>query len=315
MTTELSLVADIGGTNTRLALSAAGVVLHDTVRRFQNEGRQLNDILDEYLAECCPDTKPHSACFALAGPISGDTGRMTNLAWTIHAPEIATRTSANRCILINDLQAQGYALPALAPDQLTPVLSAERDIRAPRLVVGLGTGYNAAFVLPIESGVLVPAAEAGHASLPAHTADGRKVVDWLLANLGQAQVEDALSGTGFAHIHAALHGEKATPPALLARCEDGEAKALKTLEVAIELLGGVVGDLALIFLPRGGIYLTGGFGQALTPWLRQPHLQTVFHDAFAAKGKISAIMQDFALSVIGDDFAALEGCALRVAQN
>ncbi|ARO14778.1 glucokinase [Ketogulonicigenium robustum] len=315
MTPELSLVADIGGTNTRLALASAGRVQHDTVRRFANEGRQLPDILQEYLAAVLPDGRPTRACLALAGPIDGDTGAMTNLSWTIRAPEIAAFTSAGRCLLINDLQAQGHALAGLDSADLTAIIDVTPTKNGARLVIGMGTGMNAAAVFPTAQGAFVPPAEAGHVNLPANTENGRRVVDWMLANLGQAQVEDALSGTGFVKVHNALHGEALTAPDLLELVEAGDEKAVLTMETVVALMGGVVGDLALTFLPRGGIYLTGGFASAMTPWLTKPHYNAIFTQAFANKGKISPVMAAFPLYVIGDDFAALQGCAAHLANG
>ena len=47
---ELSLLADVGGTNSRVALAQGGRVLEESVARFANAGRSgLAEILGDYV--------------------------------------------------------------------------------------------------------------------------------------------------------------------------------------------------------------------------------------------------------------------------
>ena len=51
-----SLVGDIGGTNTRVALADAGRLLPETIERFKNSGFSgLEPILELYIAQKHPD--------------------------------------------------------------------------------------------------------------------------------------------------------------------------------------------------------------------------------------------------------------------
>ncbi len=76
--------------------------------------------------------------------------------------------------------------------------------------------------------------------------------------------------------------------------------------VFVRMLGTVAGNLALIHLPFGGIYLIGGVARAFTP-----HLADFgFAEAFRDKGRFAGFMQNFRVSVIEDDYAALTGCAV-----
>ncbi len=53
MTHFKAVVADIGGTNTRVALTHGTRVRHDTIRRFRNaENTGINAILTQYLPSC-----------------------------------------------------------------------------------------------------------------------------------------------------------------------------------------------------------------------------------------------------------------------
>ena len=77
------------------------------------------------------------------------------------------------------------------------------------------------------------------------------------------------------------------------------------------LLGAECGNLALIHLPFGGVFLCGGVARAF-----QSHLIPMgFAEAFRDKGRFAGFMQSFQVSVIEDDFAALTGCAVYLAQG
>ena len=64
-----SLVADIGGTNTRVALADGRTLVDGTIRRYSNtDFTGLETVLRRYVAdEGDVDTK--AACVAVAGPV------------------------------------------------------------------------------------------------------------------------------------------------------------------------------------------------------------------------------------------------------
>ncbi len=79
----------------------------------------------------------------------------------------------------------------------------------------------------------------------------------------------------------------------------------KPPRVFVRILGTVAGNLSLIQLPFGGVYLIGGVARAMTPHLDRFGFDAAFRD----KGRFAGFMGNFSVSVIEDDFAALIGCA------
>ena len=73
----------------------------------------------------------------------------------------------------------------------------------------------------------------------------------------------------------------------------------------------VMGNLALVQLPFGGVYLVGGLSSAIAPFMEQAG----FHDAFRDKGRFAAFMDDFAVYVVQDDYAALKGMAAHLTNH
>jgi len=105
------LVADIGGTNTRVSLTQDTHLLQNTAQRFENKAAgSLEEILSEYL-RLQANPSIDGVCVAVAGPVDKDRAELTNISWTIDVRELKKVSGADIASLLNDLQAQGYALP------------------------------------------------------------------------------------------------------------------------------------------------------------------------------------------------------------
>lgn len=315
--TAHALLADIGGTNTRVALAVGAVIRHDTIRRFTNaEHADLGSVLRGYLAEFGVG-RCAGASIAVAGPVQDGVAEMTNLDWTITPGAVARSTGAGTVVILNDLQAQGYALDRLSRDSMrTIVRGAAQPRPGARLVIGVGTGFNAAPVHRMAGGLLVVPSECGHQSLPVHTRQDWELAAHVQGVHGFAGIEDVLSGRGLQRLYGWCAqdngpGVDLTPVEVMAAIERGDdAVADRTAAHFVRLLGNVVGDLALVHLPFQGVFLVGGVARAFLPYLER----LGFRDAFRAKGRFSDFMDQFGVHVVGDDYAALEGCAEHLAQ-
>ncbi len=314
-----SLVADIGGTNTRVALARGAVIDRASIRRFANaEHSGLGEVLTRYLADAGTPAVD-GTCVAVAGPVDHGVAHMTNLDWTIDGAGVTAATGAARVAVLNDLEAQGHGLDALDPAFLRPVIArpASGRPRASRLVIGVGTGFNAAPVHHAPGGRLVVPSECGHVTLPVRSEGDLALMRSVEKVHGFAGVEDVLSGRGLERLHA-FHAEKAGAKTGLKAAEIMAAMAAGTDPLAertgrdfVRLLGAVAGDLALIHVPYAGIHLIGGVARAFTPYYER----FGFAEAFADKGRFSGFMQEFAVSIVEDDYLALSGCALFLADG
>ncbi|MEJ6395070.1 ROK family protein [Gymnodinialimonas sp. 2305UL16-5] len=306
--TSLALVADIGGTNTRVALADGPQVHLETVARFKNaEHGGIGDVIARYLAQTGTRSEAISGtCVAMAGPVHDGVGTLTNLDWRIDKAVLGDALSTDRVAVLNDLQAQGHAIGRIAEADLTVAVPGPAAAEhAAALVIGLGTGFNACPVFDTDMGRFVPPSEAGHVSLPTSITELHPLLDKLVDGGGYPSVEEVLSGRGVSHLHAALHGEQAEPAAILDRIGAGEARAEATGALFVRILGDVAGNLTLTHLPFGGVYLVGGVTRAFLPHLARFGFAEAFHN----KGRFSDFMAQFSVSVVTDDYAALTGCA------
>ena len=312
-----SIVADVGGTNTRLALAEGKDVLQDTVRKYRNANYpRLEPILRDYIRLQNNNAACTGACVAMAGPVHQGVGEFTNLRWRIDCDMIASATGAERVALLNDLQALGHALDHIASVNLRRIIPhPEAAPREAQIVIGIGTGFNAAPVHRIGKSCYAAPAEIGHANMPVRCDADLRLARYVESAHGFPGIEDILSGRGLERIHAWLGQESGDlreieAAAIMEAIRNGtDPRAEEAARVFVRLLGTVTGNLALTTLPFGGIYLSGGVARAFAPYL----LSFGFADAFRDKGRFAGFMDNFGVSVIEDDFAALTGCAEHLA--
>lgn len=312
---NFSVVADIGGTNTRVALAEGLNLKQDTIRRYSNSDfGSLEQVLRQYVSdEDGVDAK--AACVAVAGPVRDGKASMTNLDWTIDKETLSRATQSDTVAILNDLQAQGHALGHITPENLRGILEGKpAPDHAARLVVGVGTGFNAAPVFNAASGRVVPPSESGHANLPIRTEQELRLCQYVSNAHGFPAVEDVLSGRGLERVYAFLGEEAgdhrdARAADIVAACEAGDdPRATEAARIFVRILGTVCGNLSLIQLPFGGVYLVGGVARAMAPYLHQ----FGFGEAFRDKGRFAGFMGNFSVQIVEDDYAALTGCAAHL---
>ncbi len=315
----LAILADIGGTNTRVALADGAVVRLDSIRRFPNaeyqaRGQDIAHVLKDYLAQTGANVS--GVCVAAAGPVQDGVATMTNLDWVMDAPKLSSATGAKKVAILNDLQAQGQALGHIPAANLRRVIDGPIKDGASMLVVGLGTGVNAAPVHRGASGRVVPPSECGHVNMPVRTDEDFRLARFIESRLAaegevaHAGVEEVLAGRGLANLHAfaaaeAGHSATLTSAEVLAALAAGDPTAAHAARLYVHILGQTLADLALIHLPYGGIYLIGGMSRAMTPSLAAYSLSAQFREP----RRVDLLEKDFSVTVVEDDYAALTGCA------
>lgn len=310
-----ALVADIGGTNTRVALADGRQIVDGTIQRYRNaDFAGLETVLRQYIRDQ-GGVDPIAACVAVAGPVHDETATLTNLDWTIDKDTLRRATNAQTVAILNDLQAQGHALGYIDPCNIRNILPGPDSApNAARLVVGVGTGFNAAPVFDLKNGRIVPPSECGHANLPIRNEMELRLCQFVSTAHGFPAVEDVLSGRGLERAYAFLGQEAGDPREAAAKdimiaCHDGsDPRAVDAAKLFTRILGTVCGNLSLIQLPFGGVSLVGGVARAIAP-----HLSAFgFGEAFRDKGRFAGFMGNFAVDVIEDDYAALTGSAAHL---
>jgi glucokinase len=306
------VVADIGGTNTRIALfDPAGAQLRALSTYINRDYVRLEDIFAHWLKQLA-EPAPETCCIAVAAPPSGDRVVMSNMDWSFSCRELAAGAGFAQLRRLNDFEANAYALPHLAPGD-RQVLHRGRHPRGGRLAtVGPGTGLGGAFLDWFNGVPHSFACEPGHMGLAPGNELELDVFRLLLPRHNNIYAELLVSGPGLARLHGALgeiRAERAEPlePAEISRRAVAGVDTLceLALETFCALLGSACGDFLLANGSYGGLYLAGGIVPGITDFLDSSD----FHPRLIAKGAMRDTLDDVPVHVITTGYPGLIGAA------
>jgi glucokinase len=297
------LAGDIGGSKSLLALFEGSEPIFESrlaSREFADFTALLAGFLEQARGALGVAPQPEAACFGVAGRADQHRARLTHLPWTLEANTIGTRLGVPRVRLMNDFAAAAWGIDALAPGDVHTLQAGKPLERAPRVVLGAGTGLGVAYAF-FDGERYVPApGEAGHAGFA--PADERQAALWrhLRERLGRVEVEHVVSGAGLVRIHEFLGGKACAPEEV-----SGEA-----LELFIACYGAAAGDCALQVLARGGVYVAGGIAPRILPRLAAGGFMASFND----KGAFSEEARRMPVRVVKTERLGLLGAARAAAQ-
>ncbi len=322
---EYALTGDVGGTNTRLGIAVKGrsgrpELLHQSTYPSR-EFHSLEDILADFITRHQVSFK--AVCLGVAGAVIDGWVKTTNLPWKISTADLVRSFNWPRLRLVNDLVAAAYAVPFLHHDELfflqhgfpAGKSGANIGLMAP------GTGLGTALLIACDGTYVPVASEGGHVGFAPRKHDDLGLWQTMAKQYGHVSLERLLSGPGLYNIYCWLRdsGRYEEPAWLTGQLDPEDAPRLiaeyglkegvplcrAALEKFAALLGAAAGDLALIGMTHGGLFLTGGIPPKILEILREPE----FIEAFSHKGRLSELMSRFPVAVILNEQAALLGAA------
>lgn len=313
---EKIIVADIGGTNARFGVASLqdGDQSCEITDRKQLACTDFSDICD--LFKCYLDQlngdKPVYACLAIAGPVAGDTVKMTNLDWTFSIADLTRKLEFNRIHIVNDFAAKAYSIPHLKDSELITINEGNRDTSAPIALMGPGTGLGVAALIPWGDGWKALPTEGGHVGFSPATREECEIAKIIFQTQAYIRRESILSGPGLTLLHRAvcqlldqavidLSSEEIVQEAL----SDSTSTGCRTLSFFCAILGGTAGDVALDLGAKQGVYLGGG----ILPRFPQFLLESEFLQRFQSKGIMSAYMKKIPIHLITCSEPTLLGLA------
>jgi len=318
------LAGDVGGTKVHLALYtfAGGRLKQGRDEKFpSHEFASLEAAVESFLK---PGEREQiaAACFGCPGPVKNGRLKLTNLAWTLDQHDLAKSLGIEHIFLINDLEANGYGIPELAPESIVTLHDGDAAAVGHRGLIAAGTGLGEALLIwdgkmhrPIPS-------EGGHCDFSARTDREIALLQYLRGKLaGRVSWERVVSGIGIQNIYAFLrdvekmdepqwlHDRMKTedPNAVIGECsEDGSSElCAETMHTFAAAYGAETGNIALKVLAAGGMYLGGGIAPKSLKILQARG----FMQAFLDKGRLAAVVEAMPVRVILDDTCALLGAA------
>lgn len=338
------LAGDIGGTKTILRLvEVTEVTLTEktfkTVREAQYVSASFPDLVPmvrEFLAQD-EYIKPHLACFAIAGPVVGNTCNLTNLNWVLDTQRLQTELDIPRINLLNDFAANSFGILGLKDFDVHTLQEGEGKENSPIAVIGAGTGLGEAFLVPQGKKYQIFASEGGHTDFAPRNDLEIELLKYLQTKLKIAHisVERVVSGQGIASIYQFLRdsgyavespaiaekiklweqeSKKTIDPAAIisqAAFKQSDRLCEKTMDVFIEAYGAETGNLALKLLSYGGIYIAGGIAAKILPLMQDGRFLQTFKD----KGRVSTLIEKIPVHIVLSPQVGLVGSVLYALQH
>jgi glucokinase len=306
------LIGDIGGTNTRLALIESVGSAVERMPDARTAGHRTLEDAIEHAVYARTALRPRSAIIALAGPIAGNRVHLTNSDWVVEPRKIVAQLGLEEMILLNDFEAISLSLPGLEAGDIEPIGAGTSRAGGARVVVGPGTGLGAgALVRGREAWIPVPG-EGGHIDLGPVTSRDFAIWPHLEKAHGRISAEALLSGPGLIRLYRGICAGDGVLPALALPRDITEAglagsdrHAAEALTLFATYLGRMAGDLALVFMARGGVYLAGGISAKVAPVLQSG----AFRAAFLDKAPHRALLETIPTAIIVKQDPALAGIA------
>jgi len=320
------LVADIGGTNTRLAVfDTSGKALKPLVAQTYSSQRHtsLQEILQLFLDTHRPDFQ--AAAFGIAGPVCDGVGRVTNLHWKMETRKLAKEVGISRVWLLNDLEASAWGLGVLGSQDLHTLNPGRKNAQGNCSIISAGTGLGEAGLFWDGKHHQPFASEGGHSDFSPANEIEIALLQYLQQRYDHVSWELVVSGMGLINIHDFLcaYRQEKIPQWLLDAMFSSDAAAVisraaqegkcpictEALNLFVRLYGREAGNHALKIMATGGVYIGGG----IAPKILEQLQDSAFLEAFFAKGSMEALMRDMPVTVILNENTTLYGAALYTA--
>lgn len=314
------LIADIGGTNIRIARVTAEQGLTGSPREYRCAAfSNVDAALTHFVRETGMQAPAHVA-LAVASAVTGDIIRFTNSGWCFSQQDLKMEMKLASLRVLNDFEALAVSLPCLGPEDLHQVGGAQGVAGTPMAVIGPGTGLGVAAIIPTgDDGWMPISSEGGHATIaPANEFEADLLCEaW--GERSHVSCEAFISGTGLPILYRSLARmfnkpweEEMTADEIGARAMAGtDPLCASVIESFCDMLGTAAGNVALTFCARGGVFIGGGIVPKVLPLFMASHFRT----RFEAKGRFAGYLEPIPVNVITGEMPALAGLSATMVRT
>lgn len=309
---NLSLIADIGGTNIRLALQHADGSQSDEHILTCGDFKHINDAIKAYYDLLPGKARPTAAGLAVAAAPSDVYVEFPNSDWTFYVRDVKDTFKFDDVKVINDFTAIALAVPHFTPDDYTQIGGDAPKEGAPYNVIGPGTGLGVSTVVPAvdPAFIILTNNEGGHFTLPAMTTRESLVLNKMRAHYNHISAERVLSGPGLLNLYNALcelddkdkiydQPRQVTEMGL----SGTDARCHEALELFCAFLGTAASNLCISTAAYGGVYLGGGIINRLGAFFEE----SKFRKRFDTKGRFSGYLEPVPVFQITHELPAMLG--------
>lgn len=334
--TIVKLIADIGGTNIRLAqANAQSDTKYTDIETYQcAKFSSLFEVISQYIESKDIANTCINACLAIACPTDNDIISMTNLPWQFSQKALIETLNLNSLTMINDYTAIAMAIPLLNDNQKVKIGGGKTVNDKPIAVCGPGTGLGVAHLVPVpiegKNQWHCFSGEGGHVDFAAVDELDIKILQYLQTIKTRVSYEQLLSGYGLEQMYQAIcsinasnddnnndindasNKEKLSAAEISQQAVSGSCTLCQqTLVQFCKVLGSFAGNLALTLNCQGGVYIAGGIVPRFIEFIENSE----FRVRFEAKGRLSDIPMQTPTYIITEGQPGLLGAAAFLLQQ
>jgi len=330
------IAADVGGTKTHMVVvepdvfqqAGSAAVLYEAIypsQRFSN----FSPLLHTFMAECGSLAKDVN-CLSLALPGVVDENRavLTNLPWLIQKQALRDEFHFDDVFFMNDFQASASGISSLDAADKIVLNPGELVAGGVQVAVGAGTGLGVAWRQKNKTTYSVNATEGGHIDFAPVNSVQIKLLEFLQTRFSHVSYERLLSGAGLSIIYefvvknktigdkqtrTSRHGQMCKQRAawVVKQANAGDALASLSVSIFVEIYAAYIGNLALLFKPAGGLYITGGIAVKILPWM----CSAEFINAYTDKGRMQALVKTINVTLVTNESVGVLGALSEAIRN
>lgn len=273
---------------------------------------------------------------ALPGLVSGSSACLTNLPWTIEKQSLEDAFGIENIYFMNDFQASAFGTGHLLEKDKIVLhsgvlhLSKNSDrssgnvVQNPthntrRVAVGAGTGLGVAWVEEDARGDKIMGDKK---TMSAHDTEGGHIdfapigdiqiqlLQFLQQRFAHVSYERILSGDGLVSLYQFCAGKPGTnvySDSITAQWVNNQAEndevADRALSLFVQIYGAYIGNIALLFKPYGGIFITGGIAAKMVKRMQSEE----FIHAYLNKGRMQTLVEQIAVYLVTNERVGVLG--------
>jgi len=292
------LIADIGGTKSRLALVKKERKIFLNLRVYKSKDfSDIYTLVENYFSEIGVKKKPATAIFAVAGPVVRDCAHLTNLNWKVSVRKLKKLFKFEKSLLINDLVSLAASVLLLKKSEILNIKNGKKLKREPKAFIAPGTGLGEAILVKEKPLTILPT-EGGHIFFSPLNEEEFNYLKFLKKKKEELSWEKVLSGKALSYWYEYYFNEIVSPEKITELAKTNNPQALRVIKKFFELLGRKVSQLAFYSLPEGGIYIAGGVIQALKDFLKRSEIRETFLNGYFKNEKLKTLLEKFSINII-----------------
>ena len=279
------LIAELGGTNARLAITEDGKSLKNRYETKLEDSKSAEQLFRGYCSQIV-GIPIRRAIIGVAAPMLGEEVKLTNSNLEFNKKKLETLFS-KQLLILNDLELQAHAIEALEQKEIRRIGNVTESKKGSKILVSPGTGLGLAGIV---DGVVI-FTEAGHINIPSGLKEFKSIIKKFEKEKSRMPTfEDFLSGKGINYIFCYLNASEVSNfsnEEILANTQD--QNCLKTKDLIVYLLAVYLRYVALIWGATSGVYISGSMANTL--------LESINHTTFRTEFENSPTMKELLLKI------------------